>query len=269
MPELPEVEIIKRAIEPRILHKQVRKVVVRNRMLRWQVPQEIEALEDQAITDVVRRGKFLLLATSAGTVIVHLGMTGHLYLTDAATPPTKHDHVDIQFHDGQILRLRDPRMFGAVLWTDADPQTHKLLVKIGPEPLDGSFDGKYLFKRSRGKTRPIKVFIMDGTVLAGVGNIYASEALFRAGIDPHRAAGQLSEIECDRMATAIKEALLAAIDQGEKWLQVKNRSHIPQHFSVTTAVYAKEGAPCPRCGNQIRRSIIAARSSYSCSNCQT
>ena len=194
MPELPEVETTRRGIEPHILGNTLSRVVVRNSRLRWPVPRQLNrTLAGQAVQSLQRRGKYLLLGFSTGTVIIHLGMSGSLRVLDCQTPVQKHDHVDFVFQNGQCLRLRDPRRFGAVLYTSKDPLQHKLLADLGPEPLERTFSGEHLFRHSRGKKIAIKLFIMNSKIVVGVGNIYANEALFLAGINPKRHAGRLSD----------------------------------------------------------------------------
>ena len=207
MPELPEVETTRRGVEPHLLDRSIVGVVVRDGRLRWPVPGDLPGLlTGRRIAAVRRRAKYLLFDCGGGHLIVHLGMTGSLRLLEAGVPPAPHDHVDIVLDDGRALRFRDPRRFGAILWTARPPGEHVLLQGLGPEPLDGAFDGGYLHGLSRGRTPPVKAFIMDGRVVVGVGNIYANEALFAAGIRPQRAAGQISALRYQRLAVAIKAA---------------------------------------------------------------
>ncbi|MCB1808205.1 MAG: bifunctional DNA-formamidopyrimidine glycosylase/DNA-(apurinic or apyrimidinic site) lyase, partial [Candidatus Competibacteraceae bacterium] len=188
MPELPEVETARRGISPFLVGQTVQTVTIRQRQLRWPIPAELDnALPGQIITAVNRRAKYVLLQTAAGTALVHLGMSGSLRITDCDTAWKKHDHVSIELNNGRCLRLHDPRRFGALLWTSAPVEQHPLLQKLGPEPLGNNFNGPYLYDLSRQRRTPVKLFIMDGTVVVGAGNIYASEALFMAGIDPRRA----------------------------------------------------------------------------------
>ena len=196
MPELPEVETARRGITPYLQGKRVQEVVVRDRRLRWPIPASLlRELPGQRIDSVERRGKYLLLRTAAGTALLHLGMSGSLRIVAQDTPPQKHDHVDLVMETGRALRLRDPRRFGTLLWTHDDPERHKLLRDLGPEPLSAGLDGDYLFETSRGRKVTVKQFIMDSHVVVGVGNIYASESLFLAAIRPQRAAGRVSRKE--------------------------------------------------------------------------
>jgi formamidopyrimidine-DNA glycosylase len=217
MPELPEVETTRRGIAPLLEGKRIETAIVRQPKLRWPVPRGLaRTLSGSKIQSVTRRGKYLLIDTGNGYLILHLGMSGSLRVIPADTPAGPHDHIDIVLDNGQCLRLRDPRRFGAVLWTTGDPMQHKLLASLGPEPLgnENDFSGEYLFTRSRGRSRQVRDFIMDSHIVVGVGNIYANEALFRAGIDPRRAAGRISRARYDRLAVAIREILAAAIQVG-------------------------------------------------------
>jgi len=270
MPELPEVEITRRGIEPLLVGKTVSRVVVRVAKLRFPVPAELATiLPGQTIQAVERRGKYLLLRCPAGHLVIHLGMSGHLQVLAAATPPGKHDHLDIVFANGSSLRYTDPRRFGAILWTVADPLQHPLLAGIGPEPLTRSFDGGTLFQRSRGRSVAIKQFIMDSRIVAGVGNIYANEALFRAGILPDRAAGSVTLAKYEQLAVAIKEVLLQAIDQGGTTLRDFRASDgRPGYFRIELQVYDRGGEPCSKCGAPLQQSRLGQRSTYFCSRCQ-
>src|SRR5512142_3058433 len=215
MPELPEVETTRRGIAPHLAGQQVRDVIIRNASLRWPVPADLpQLLHGQTIRRVGRRAKYLLLEFDHGTLILHLGMSGSLRVLPAAVPPDKHDHFDLLLRDGQLLRLRDPRRFGAVLWHTGDVAQHPLLARLGPEPLQPEFDAEHLYAATRKRTAAIKLVIMDSHVVVGVGNIYANEALFRAGIRPQFAAGRLSRERCARLTKTIKEVLRAAIKKG-------------------------------------------------------
>lgn len=270
MPELPEVETTRRGILPYIQGRSIAAIHVRDRRLRWPVPRDLNSkLEGQHILDVVRRGKYLLLHTEVGTVIIHLGMSGSLRVIDCDTPHEKHDHVDIVLDNRQCLRLRDPRRFGAVLFTADDPLHHELLRELGPEPLSTQLTGNYLFQKSRKRTASIKAFIMDSHVVVGVGNIYASEALFAAGIHPRRAAGKVTREQYALLAQAIKDVLRAAIKAGGTTLRDFTHSDgKPGYFRQSLQVYAREGEPCPHCGKPISQAVIAQRASYYCTHCQ-
>jgi formamidopyrimidine-DNA glycosylase len=270
MPELPEVETTRRGLEPALLHQVVARVVVRQPRLRWRVPATLlKELPGQTIGAVERRAKYLLLRTSCGTVILHLGMSGSLRIVPCDTLPTPHDHVDIVLANGGCLRLRDPRRFGAVLWTTRDPALHRLLRDIGPEPLGTGFTADYLFAASRGRKVTIRDFLLNGRVVAGVGNIYANEALFLAGIRPTRLAGRLKIGDCARLVETIRATLNQAIRAGGTTLRdFRNADGLPGYFQQTLKVYARAGEPCPRCGTTIRLKRIGQRSAFYCPRCQ-
>lgn len=270
MPELPEVETTRRGIEPHILGKTVRSVVLRQRSLRWPIPARLKTvLPGQQIKDVSRRGKYLLLACAAGNVIIHLGMSGSLRVAKKSEPVEKHDHIDIVFADDCILRLRDPRRFGAVLWTTRSPMQHKLIASLGPEPLNDEFDAEYLFQRSRKRKQAIKPLIMDSKIVVGVGNIYASEALFRAGIRPTTAAGRVSRARYDQLVSAIKAVLSEAIAQGGTTLRdFIGGEGKPGYFQQKLQVYGRAGEVCDVCGATIKQIQQVQRASYYCPQCQ-
>jgi formamidopyrimidine-DNA glycosylase len=238
--------------------------------LRWPVPRNLNALlQGKVIEQIDRRGKYLLIKLANGSLILHLGMSGSLRVLPADSIPQKHDHLDIVLDDGQCLRLRDPRRFGAVLWTRNDPMQHKLLKSLGPEPLDDAFNGDYLWQRSRGRKLAIKSFIMDSKIVTGVGNIYANEALYLAGIHPRRAAGRFSRERYARLADAIKQVLRAAIRQGGTTLRDFTASDgKPGYFRQQLHVYEREALPCHQCGKALLHCVIGQRSSYYCSHCQ-
>ncbi len=269
MPELPEVETTRRGIAPLITGRRVVRVVVREPRLRWRVPARLaRELAGQTIAEVTRRAKYLLLATARGTVIVHLGMSGSLRVVDAAAAPTAHEHLDIVFDDGRCLRLRDPRRFGAVLWSDT-PHTHALLADIGPEPLGADFSAEYLFRVSRGRRRKVRDLLLDSHVVAGIGNIYANEALFHAGVRPARAAGRLTRAECARLIRAIRTTLTRAIRAGGTTLRdFQNAAGKPGYFRQKLKVYGRDGQPCLRCAGKIRQVRLGQRSAFFCAGCQ-
>ncbi len=271
MPELPEVETTRRGIEPHIAGNTLTGAVVRERRLRWPVPRQLNRLvAGQTVQSVQRRGKYLLLNLATGTIILHLGMSGSLRIRDCKTPPHKHDHVDFVFQNGQCLRLRDPRRFGAVLFTRQDPLKHKLLAGLGPEPLQRHFSGDYLFRLSRGKQVAIKLFIMNSKIVVGVGNIYANEALFLAGIHPKSSAGRLSAARYVQLARAIKSVLRAAIKAGGTTLRdFTAEDGRPGYFRQQLRVYGKAGEPCSRCGTTIKHVNLGQRATYYCPRCQT
>lgn len=270
MPELPEVETTRRGIEPHILHQTVTGVRVRNGKLRWPVPAALpKLLPGTKIQSVTRRGKYLLIDCGSGHLILHLGMSGSLRLVPEAAAAGAHDHVDIAFSSGQVLRLRDPRRFGAVLWTEQDPMAHKLLANLGPEPLLDGFDGAYLYLRSRGRKGAVKQFIMDGQVVVGVGNIYANEALYRAAIHPGRAAGRVSLARYQDLSAAIKNVLAAAIEQGGTTLRdFVGGAGEPGYFRQQLLVYGRGGEPCLNCGARLRETRLGQRSTVYCVACQ-
>jgi formamidopyrimidine-DNA glycosylase len=269
MPELPEVETTRRGLLLRIENSVVTAVIVRHPRLRWPVPSDIEKhLRGRKLTAITRRGKYLLFDFSGLTQIVHLGMSGSLRFAQPGEPATIHDHVDWVFSDGAILRLRDPRRFGAVLLTD-DPQHHPLLTHLGPEPLSAEFDGDTLFQSSRDAKVAIKNFIMDSRRIVGVGNIYASESLFAAGIRPGTAAGRLTRQACGRLAKAIKSVLQAAIKSGGSSLRdyVATDGELG-YFQLQTKVYDRAGLPCRICKTPIKRVVQGQRASFYCPRCQ-
>jgi formamidopyrimidine-DNA glycosylase len=269
MPELPEVETTRRGIAPHLVGRRVRELVLRTRMLRWPVPAELpRRLEGRTIASVERRAKYLLLGVEGGAAIVHLGMSGSLRVLDDAVAARKHDHVDLVLDSGQRLRFNDPRRFGCWLWQPAG-ETHPLLAGLGPEPLDDGFDGDLLWRRSRGRRGPVKNFLMDQAVVVGVGNIYAAEALFRAGIDPRRAAGRVSRERYAALAAAVKEILAHAIRRGGTTLRdFLKPDGEPGYFEQELFVYGRAGEPCKACATPIRTLNIGQRASCWCPACQ-
>lgn len=269
MPELPEVETTRRGIAPSVVGKRVSRVVVREPRLRWPVTPELaQTLPGQRIEAIDRRGKYLLARTAVGTLILHLGMSGSLRIVPAGAPATVHEHVDIEFGD-IALRLRDPRRFGAMLWTQAPAEEHPLLAHLGPEPLGPAFGGAHLHALARGRRTAVKNFIMDGRVVVGVGNIYASEALFLAGIRPGRQAGRLSRPACDTLAGCIRRILNDALTVGGTTLRdFVNGTGEPGYFYYNLRVYDRTGQPCRQCGTRVRERRIGQRSSFYCPTCQ-
>lgn len=276
MPELPEVEVTRRGVAPHLEGRLVERVLLRRDGLRWPFPPALPALlAGRRILATGRRGKYLLLHFEHGSLIIHLGMSGHLRVLDPATDVKKHDHFDlvVQGPDGeQALRLNDPRRFGAVLWhanDDGELDSHVLLRGLGVEPLEDGFTGETLFKASRGRSAPVKQFLLGGDIVVGVGNIYACESLFRAKINPKTAAGRISRGRYDKLATAIREILAEAIIQGgstlRDFLAVNGQSG---YFQQTYFVYDREGVPCRNCGTPIRRIVQGQRSTFYCVNCQ-
>lgn len=270
MPELPEVETTRRGIEPALLGHKLLGADVREARLRWPVPGQLsELLQDQAVIGVKRRAKYLLIELASGHLIIHLGMSGRLRVVPQATPLAKHDHIDIVIDSGEVLRLNDPRRFGAVLWHTGGLASNKLLQRLGPEPLSEQLSGAYLHERSRGLKTSIKNFIMDQQVVVGVGNIYASESLFRAGIHPRRAAGRVSLKRYEALAAHIREVLKDALDAGGTTLRdYRSPDGAPGYFVQALDVYDKAGQDCSRCGASIKREVIGQRASYFCPSCQ-
>jgi formamidopyrimidine-DNA glycosylase len=270
MPELPEVETTMRGIAPHIEGQTITQVVVRQPRLRWPVQEDLnEILKNLCIRSVSRRAKYLLVTTDAGTVILHLGMSGSLRILPEGIAVTKHDHIDFNFNNGTLLRFNDPRRFGAVLWTQSPAEEHGLLKELGPEPLLPEFDGAYLYQNSRKRTRPIKSFIMDSAVVVGVGNIYANEALFMAGLHPNRQSGRISLARYQRLAECIKEVLQHAIQQGGTTLRnFVNESGNPGYFKQQLRVYGRAGQPCNNCSQPLTEIRIANRTTVFCGTCQ-
>lgn len=270
MPELPEVETTRRGIQPFIKNQSITKMVVRHRGLRWPIPEGLESIvKDQTVHTIERRAKYLLLHCDTGTLIIHLGMSGRLRVLDNDDNINKHDHVDIFFHNGYVLRFTDPRRFGAVLWTEKSYEHHPLIAHLGPEPLSDAFDLNYLHQRARSRTSPIKTFIMNGEVVVGVGNIYANEALFMAGIHPSTAAGKISKKQLAELVDAIKKVLEKALLAGGTTLRDFRKSDgNPGYFAQELHVYGREGQACLRCHTPISSIRQAQRATYFCPQCQ-
>ena len=274
MPELPEVEVTRRGLEPYVTGRRVERVDVRTPALRWPVPAGLAStLERQAVRKLERRGKYLLFEIDAGWFIVHLGMTGTLRVLrhEQAGEPAKHDHIDWIF-DEFVLRYRDPRRFGAVLWharADGDVNTHPLLASLGVEPFSEEFSGALIFRRTRGRTASIKQLLLGGEIVVGVGNIYASESLFRAGIRPTTAAGRVSLARCERLADAVRVTLAAAIERGGSTLRdFVGSDGSSGYFQLECNVYDRAGEPCRVCATPIRQIVQGQRSTYYCAHCQ-
>jgi len=270
MPELPEVETSRRGIEPWILDQVISRVIVRDRRLRWPVAKGVERkLKGQAVESVDRRAKYLLIRTANGTIILHLGMTGSVFIVDHGAPAGIHDHIDFELDSGKVLRFRDPRRFGS-FHLSKDPLAHPLLSKLGPEPLASGFTGEYLWRKSRGRKVSIKQFIMNAQVVVGVGNIYASESLFLAGINPKRAAGRTARHRYDALADAIKDILDRAIKAGGTTLRdFYGGDGEPGYFKQQLEVYDREGEHCRTCNTLIKAFVQGQRSTYYCKSCQT
>lgn len=268
MPELPEVEVTRRGIERGLAGRTITAVSVREPRLRWRVSETVFALAGRRVAAVRRRGKYLLLDCGDGHLILHLGMSGSLRLVAPGTPPGTHDHVDIAFGD-RVLRLRDPRRFGAVLWTAEAPEAHPLIRHLGVEPLSRALDARRLRALTRASRLPIKPFLMDGRRIVGVGNIYASESLFLAGISPRRRAQRLSAAQCARLSAAVKRTLRTAIRAGGSSLRDFTGSDGAEGcFQRRAWVYGRQGQGCRRCGIAIRRIVQGQRATYFCPQCQ-
>ncbi|UAW98285.1 bifunctional DNA-formamidopyrimidine glycosylase/DNA-(apurinic or apyrimidinic site) lyase [Halopseudomonas nanhaiensis] len=269
MPELPEVETTRRGIAPHLEGRRVTRLIVRDRRLRWPIPEDLGIqIEDQTFAAVRRRAKYLLMDIGGGTLISHLGMSGNLRLVPVNTPVLKHEHVDIELDSGMALRYTDPRRFGAMLWS-TDPSSHPLLAHLGPEPLSGTFDGSRLFSLSRGRSMAVKPFIMDNAVVVGVGNIYATEALFAAGIDPRREAGRISRARYDRLAEEIRRILAYAIERGGTTLRdFIGGDGQPGYFQQELFAYGRGGQLCKVCGGTLSEVRLGQRSSVFCRRCQ-
>jgi formamidopyrimidine-DNA glycosylase len=270
MPELPEVETSRRGIAPHLKGFRISTFEVRNSSLRWPVPvDDLQALAGETINEIERRGKYIKLICDSGYLLIHLGMSGSLRILLQPEPPKKHDHIDLVMENGTILRFNDPRRFGCWLFQSGKMQDHPLLVSLGPEPLQNEFNGEYLYTQSRKKTQPIKTFIMDSHVVVGVGNIYASEALFMAGIHPGRAAGKISRARYELLVEAIKSILAAAIKQGGTTLRnFINSEGKPGYFKQQLMVYGRKGESCQQCASLIKIAKHAQRSTFYCAECQ-
>ena len=270
MPELPEVETTRRGIAPYIIGRTVIAVTLRTAKLRLPLQPDLGSeLTGRRIDAVTRRGKYLLLDCGGGTLLLHLGMSGHLRLLPAGTAAGKYDHVELALDSGVLLRLSDPRKFGTVIWLNGEPLSHPLLAWLGPEPLEGDFSAAYLLRVSRRRRVAVKILLMNSRVVVGVGNIYANEALFRAGIDPERPAGSLTEAECGALAAAVKQTLAEAIAIGgttlHDFLDAAGRLG---YFRLELRVYGRGGEPCPVCTTPIRQSRLGGRSTFWCPLCQ-
>ena len=268
MPELPEVEVTRRGLAPQLTGRTISGVAVREPRLRWPVPRAVLSLAGRTVRTVRRRGKYLLVDCGDGHLILHLGMSGSLRVLPPGTPAQKHDHFDLVLGD-RVLRLRDPRRFGAVLWTTGDADAHPLIAHLGIEPLSRALDAKRLYALTRPHRAAIKQFLMDGRRIVGVGNIYASESLFRARLDPRKPARKTSLQECERLARAIKQTLRAAIKAGGSTLRdFAGADGAAGYFQLRHWVYDRAGQKCRRCAAGIRQLRQGQRSTYYCPTCQ-
>ena len=270
MPELPEVETTRRGLAPYLQGQRLTAVIVRNRALRWPIPRNFAALvSGRTVRSVERRGKYLLLDCGAGWIILHLGMSGSLQMVEGKTPAGKHDHVDLVLASGTVARFTDPRRFGAVLWEPNDPLRHPLLARLAPEPLEPDFNAAWVHSHTRGRSAAIKTILMDSHIVVGVGNIYANESLFRAGIHPRLPAGRVSLLRCETLVAAIRETLTAAIDAGGSTL----RNYVgaegrPGYFQQSYFVYGRPGLQCRVCATPIKALRQGQRSTFFCPVCQ-
>ncbi|KLJ00547.1 bifunctional DNA-formamidopyrimidine glycosylase/DNA-(apurinic or apyrimidinic site) lyase [Luteimonas sp. FCS-9] len=269
MPELPEVETTRAGLAPHLDGRRIAAVALRRPDLRWPIPPEVATLlPGQRIAGIRRRAKYLLLDTEAGSALLHLGMSGSLRVLAPDVPVRAHDHVDIALDTGHVLRFNDPRRFGCLLWQPPG-QTHPLLQDLGPEPLGDTFDGDHLFLASRGRRAPVKALLMDQRIVVGVGNIYAAEALFAAGISPLREAGKISRARYARLADEVRRILAYAIRRGGTTLRdFISPDGAPGYFEQELSAYGRGGAPCPRCGAVLRQATIAQRATVWCPRCQ-
>lgn len=275
MPELPEVETTLRGISPHILDRQVSDVVIRQPKLRWPVTDGLsEQLKQNRLLALRRRGKYLLFTfgqanQTSGTLLLHLGMSGSLRILPADTAPGPHDHVDLVFEHDRLMRLRDPRRFSVVLWTSQDPEQHKLIQHLGPEPLSSAFTPEHLYQAGRRRRIAVKAMLMNHQIVVGVGNIYASESLFRAGIHPKRSANRISLVRYRLLHQAVVDVLNEAISQGGTTLRdFQQNDGKPGYFAQSLQVYGRAGQACNQCGEEIKQIVLAQRSSYYCPQCQ-
>ena len=269
MPELPEVEVSRLGISPHMLGQHITKIQIRQPQLRWPVPADILLAEGKTVTAVRRRAKYLFIDTDAGSIVLHLGMSGKLCVVDKNAPLLKHDHLIVELSSGKSLRFNDARRFGACLWQADEEETLPILTSLGPEPLTQEFDGKRLYGLSRGRQQAVKNFVMDNKVVVGVGNIYANESLFLAGIDPRRKAGKVSAKRYNELAQVIKEVLQKAIAQGGTTLKDFTQADgKPGYFAQQLMVYGRAGEPCNQCQGVIQSAIIGQRNSFFCPTCQ-
>ena len=269
MPELPEVEVCRQGITPHISGTTIKDIVIRQRQLRWPIPEQIDHALNQPIVEVGRRSKYLIIKVPTGSILIHLGMSGTIRVIDKNLAAIKHDHVDIVLSNGKALRLNDPRRFGAVLWLEQDIDEQGILAKLGPEPLTDDFHGDYLYEKSRNKSVPVKTFIMNNPIVVGVGNIYANESLFLTGIRPTKKAGKLTKKQCHLLTDNIKQVLAAAIKQGGTTLKDFTQADgKPGYFAQSLYVYGRAGEKCLKCETILEEIRQSNRSSVFCPSCQ-
>lgn len=268
MPELPEVETTVRGIEPSLKGRVIQDIPVREPRLRWPVREDVRLALGRRVKSVSRRAKYILVHLEGGTLLIHLGMSGSLRVLEHPPEPGRHDHFDLVLSD-RVIRFNDPRRFGSFMWWDRAPEEHPLLASLGPEPLGDEFSADYLYRQSRGRRLAVKHFIMDGKVVVGVGNIYASEALFMAGIHPARSAGRIALSRYAGLVEAVRDVLQRAIRHGGTTLRdFSGTSGTPGYFAQELLVYGRAGEPCFQCGGDIRQKVIGQRSSFYCVRCQ-
>lgn len=269
MPELPEVETTLRGLIPHIQGATIDKATVRTPQLRWPIPELNSFISQQTIINMSRRGKYLLLHLKTGTILIHLGMSGRLCLLTDFKPPQRHDHVDITFTNKQIIRYTDPRRFGAILWTSDCPLHHPLLKNLGVEPLTDEFTGDYLLQHASNRRMAIKPFIMDSKIVVGIGNIYAAESLFLAGIHPALPAGLVTKSQAMRLVELTKHVLTQAITKGGTTLKdFVNSDGRPGYFAQQLLVYGRAGLLCVTCNNILQSITLGQRSTVFCPYCQ-
>ncbi len=268
MPELPEVEVSRLGITPHMLGETIKSIRIHQPQLRWRVPDEVMLAEHQVICEITRRSKYLIITTAVGSIILHLGMSGNLRVIDNSVPLKKHDHIEIELENGKVLRLNDPRRFGACLWQNPNEQ-HATFAKLGPEPLTDDFDVEYLYEKSRNRKTAIKQFLMDNAIVVGVGNIYANESLFKAGINPKREAGKISKKRYQLLVPIVKQTLSDAITQGGTTLKdFAQTDGKPGYFAQQLLVYGRKGEPCVTCNTQLTEIRQGQRSTVYCKKCQ-
>lgn len=269
MPELPEVETTLRGVAPYLVGKTIREIDIRERRLRWPIPETVDELVGKRIRSASRRAKYLLFEVGSGHLILHLGMSGSLRVIDSEAEWRKHDHLALRMSSGKELRFHDPRRFGCLLFCEGEICDHPLICNLGPEPLSDAFTADVLAARAKGRSTSIKQFVMDAKVVVGVGNIYACEALFIAGIHPKRAAGKISLQRLRRLVDAIKDVLAQSIEMGGTTLRDFLREDgEPGYFKQSLRAYGREGEPCPTCEAPIRRFVQGGRSTFFCPVCQ-
>lgn len=269
MPELPEVEITRRGLIP-LINQTVKSVTIRNGSMRWPIPDHLpQTLYQKKLLNLTRRAKYILAEFESGTLLLHLGMSGRICLLERDYPAEKHDHFDIAFDDGRVLRLRDPRRFGAVLWAGEHPHKHSLIIPLGPEPLEADFNAQYLFDQTRTRNAAIKITIMDSHLVVGVGNIYASESLFRARIHPETPAKQLTFLQCEKLVQEIKATLNDSLNAGGSSLRdFFDADGNPGYFQQEYFVYSRTNEVCKICTSAIKKIRLGQRSTFYCENCQ-